>query len=119
MFDPARLQIQLLNLGLQNKDNPHYQLLFQIINALRQLQAEIDSLSSGGSSGGGGSSTIIQKKTVIIQQTIQELLNNISIQQGDASSSVFVEWSVLTNGDPINPELIFDAFGDVIMTHIP
>jgi len=28
------------------------------------------------------------------------------------------EWSVLTNGDAVNPELIF-ADGDVIMTHIP
>lgn len=25
-------------------------------------------------------------------------------------------WSVLTNGDPVTPELIFDGFGDVIMT---
>lgn len=29
-----------------------------------------------------------------------------------------VEWSVLTNGDAVNPELIF-AGGDVIMTHVP
>lgn len=32
--------------------------------------------------------------------------------------SPFVEWSVLTNGDLVAPELIF-AGGDVIMTHIP
>jgi hypothetical protein len=29
------------------------------------------------------------------------------------------EWSVLTNGDPVSPALVFDAFGDVVMVHIP
>lgn len=28
------------------------------------------------------------------------------------------EWSVLTDGDPVNPEIIF-AGGDVVMTHTP
>lgn len=40
------------------------------------------------------------------------------IQQTSGGSSEFVEWSVLTNGDPVSPELIF-AGGDVIMTHTP
>jgi hypothetical protein len=32
------------------------------------------------------------------------------------AGATFVEWSVLTNGDPTTPELVF-ASGDVIMTH--
>lgn len=30
-----------------------------------------------------------------------------------------VEWSVLTNGDADQPELMFDSNGDVIMTETP
>lgn len=36
----------------------------------------------------------------------------------NSSGGVGASWSVLTNGDATNPELIF-AGGDVIMTHIP
>ena len=28
-------------------------------------------------------------------------------------------WSPLTNGDPINPELVFDSFGDVVVGWTP
>lgn len=35
---------------------------------------------------------------------------------GGGSSS---EWSVLTNSDPINPEVMFDSDGDVLMTELP
>jgi hypothetical protein len=28
-------------------------------------------------------------------------------------------WSVLTNGDPADPQLVWDSFGDVIMTEVP
>lgn len=27
-------------------------------------------------------------------------------------------WSVLTNGDPADPQLVWDSFGDVIMTEV-
>lgn len=36
----------------------------------------------------------------------------------DATATSGAEWSVLTNGDAINPELVF-AGGDVIMLHTP
>lgn len=40
--------------------------------------------------------------------------DRLTIESGAGSA-----WSVLTNGDPVAPELIFDSFGDVIMTETP
>lgn len=37
---------------------------------------------------------------------------------GSGGSGTYYEWSVLTNGDPTTPELIF-AGGDVIMVRVP
>lgn len=53
MMDPSRLIYQLQNTGLQNKDNPLYQLLFQMI----QIVTGLDKVTTGlsGSFGGGGS----------------------------------------------------------------
>jgi len=39
--------------------------------------------------------------------------------KGTGDGGPFIEWSVLTNGDPVTPELIFTSFGDVIMVHVP
>lgn len=38
----------------------------------------------------------------------------IASEGGDGNA-----WSVLTNGDPVSPELLFDSDGDVIMVEIP
>jgi hypothetical protein len=59
-MDPARLYTQLLNTGLQNKDNPLYQLIYQLIGALVKLNS--DASSSGSSSSG---STVINPTTVL------------------------------------------------------
>lgn len=49
-MDPARLYTQLLNTGLQNKDNPLYQLIYQLIGALVKLNSDSKAFSSSGGS---------------------------------------------------------------------
>lgn len=50
-IDPSRLIYQLQNTGLQNKDNPLYQLLFQMIQIVSGLDHSVTAIS-GSSSGG-------------------------------------------------------------------
>lgn len=171
----GKLRTALLTSGLSQTNQP----LFQVINQL--IQAVIDSNSgvveiTGGSSGGGSlsdrtyltssdelaslpqSSQLIAgdhvsfDTSVFGQLRIDILLDfiiNAAFLTSDDESADFPnsrqllagsgisfddsvanertisvsggdhpEWSVLTNGDPVNPELIF-AGGDVIMTHMP
>ena len=142
--DLSRLKNQLLNTGLQQKDNP----LWQVINQLvEQIQALTNNALSSGSSSSGGNVVInqITQQLGLVGETGDEgipgppgvrglrglrgLRGYPGIQGDDGSdtesiimigsqSSEFVEWSVLTNGDVDFPELIFAA-GDVIMTHVP
>lgn len=147
--DLSRLKNQLLNTGLQQKDNPLWQVINQLID---QIQALTNNALNPGS-GGGSSSTIINNDITQVIGLIGETgeigeigpvgpkgrIGNrgprgyigppgdccesnetiIMINNSGFGSSSFVEWSVLTNGDPINPELIFDGLGDVIMIHTP
>lgn len=53
-FDPSRLYAQLLNTGLQTKDNALYQVIYQLIGAVAELRA---GTTAGTSTGGGSSST--------------------------------------------------------------
>ncbi len=39
----------------------------------------------------------------------------LGVKWAATSAGIGSEWSVLTNGDPVTPELIFDGDGDVIM----
>jgi len=68
-FDPARLQVQLLNTGLQNKDQQLYQLLFLMINAMEKLKDVSNTNASIPSSPSGGGNT-----TVINELGISQLL---------------------------------------------
>ncbi len=58
-FQQDRLYSALLNTGLQTKDTPLYQVIYQLIGAINTLGKGI----TGGSSGGGGSTTIIVQGT--------------------------------------------------------
>lgn len=49
-FDTKRLYQALLNTGLQNKDNPLYQVIYQLIGALTAAQTTINTLVSSSSS---------------------------------------------------------------------
>jgi len=71
-----RLKSQLLISGIQEKNQPLYQVINQLIDFLRQTinttTAEIAVISAGG--GGGGSGTVVQRqdKTIILQEEIIE-----------------------------------------------
>ena len=86
-----RLKSQLLITGLQKKDNPLFQVINQLIVAVRQLQ--------------GGFTTDIQNLTVTI--------NNVPV--------VIVTkgyWTFLTDGDVNETDFIF-ANGDPISIFVP
>lgn len=119
-FDPSRLQHLLLNTGLQNKDNALYQVIKQIIDALTRAVSGIND-----------NSIIVQNNSTTnttsnIQSTPTQMGETIIIEEnyymtnGSTSTSIATYDSVLTNGDPVSPEIIFDSFGDVVMvTGIP
>jgi hypothetical protein len=103
-------------------------LLNQLIDAIRQFQ----SITVGATSPSGGSSSLANKTFITeINETVS-LPNSRRLNAGtgitfDLSvpgvltlnvSIVEKEWDVLTDGDEINPEIIF-AGGQVIMVHVP
>lgn len=57
LIDASRLKYQLQNTGLQNKDNPLWQLLYQMLGVLEALNKEVGGLVIDNTSGGG--STVI------------------------------------------------------------
>lgn len=116
-----RLQSQLLTSGLQNKNPPLYQVINQIIASLREIEQSITG-SGGGSTGLANLDFITSQNDVSVLPNSRQLLGgnfvNINLSTVNAAIVNGSEWSVLTNGDPVSPELIF-AGGDVIMTHTP
>lgn len=169
-----RLKSQLLASGLQHKDQVLFQVINQLIDAVKGNTQEIIDITGGG--GGGGTAAPFDATYLTVDNEVADLPNSrrelagAGIQMDDSapnvrtvdnllhllsfwtkdddnavtpnsrrvvagtgitldytvagdvtinsSAGVFVEWSVLTNGDPTSPELIF-AGGDVIMTHVP
>jgi hypothetical protein len=75
-FDPTRLIVQLQNTGLAVKDNPQYQLLFQMLKAMAEINTEVNGLSSGSSSSSSSST--------IVNQLIQQL--NFDSGSNDANN---------------------------------
>lgn len=53
-IDPNRLFTQLLNTGLQTKDNPTYQVIYYLIDAIRELNKQLATANLGSGSGTGG-----------------------------------------------------------------
>jgi hypothetical protein len=64
-FDPTRLIVQLQNTGLAIKDNPTYQLLFQMLKAMAEINAELNDVTS--------SSSVSPASVTIIQQMLSSL----------------------------------------------
>lgn len=100
----------------------------QVNDVVSNLQKDVDSVSSSS----GATGEIISDATFITSDSeVGQLPNSRQLIAGTSitidlsvpnqitiSSTGGAEWSVLTDGDLIEPELIF-AGGDVIMTHIP
>lgn len=127
----GKLQATLLTSGLQQTNQP----LFQVINQLIQAVIDASSATVEAVASGGGSGITADETFLTVDDELATLPQSSRLIAGDNVSfdtSVFgelrldvtippttdVEWSVLTNGDSVTPELIF-AGGDVIMTHIP
>lgn len=120
MIDLDRLLSQLNTSGLQKKDNNVYQVILQLIKAVRDFQVTV----LGNSSGGGG--IVGAGPFLTWTPDLGSLPNSRNLNAGlgvNFDDTVFGirtvnapgrEWSVLTNGDINYPELIF-AGGDVIM----
>ncbi len=121
-----RLRTQLVTSGLQRKDNPLFQVINQLIGYLRDigaLNAETITIVE---------SSLKNATYVTVTNELATLPNSRVITAGSgivldisnpgqiiiSAPGATTQWSVLTNGDVDNPELIF-AGGDVIMTHIP
>jgi len=119
-FDPSRLLQGLNNTGLQTKDNALFQLLKQIIDSLGRLTGgvnqnsiTIESTSTPSPiSGSSQGNNIRLGDDIFIEETYC-----ISSVSGSSTPSVYD--SILTNGDPITPEILFDSNGDVIVVQVP
>lgn len=125
----GKLQSTLLTSGLQKDNQPLYQVISQLIQAIIDSAEGVVEVAVVVSGGGPLSDktflTVGNEQTSMPQSSQLVAGSNISFDTSvfgqlriDASGGVPSEWSVLTNGDPVNPELIF-AGGDVIMTHTP
>lgn len=77
-FDPARLYSQLQITGLAVKDNPLWQLLFQMIGAMNKIRSE---LNAGAASGGGGSSSVVNN--TIFNAFMSDVLGSNIGQDGE------------------------------------
>lgn len=128
-----RLLSQLNTSGLQQKDNPLYQVISQLIKTLNTIQIGLTNGTIGIGSGTGTSIPDLSDEAFITQSSsLTALPNSFQLLAGDGIvldisvsnkmtiSTIGVasgEWSVLTNGDEIAPEIIF-AGGDVVMTFV-
>jgi hypothetical protein len=77
--DPSRLYTALLNTGLQQKDNPLYQVIHDLIGQLVNVNKVTNII------GGGGSSSVINQTTII-----QQLLDSSSENENGNDSSWFM-----------------------------
>lgn len=124
-----RLKAQLLTSGLSQKDAATFQVINQLIDAVREaLVVTVAAPSSG--SGGGAPTTATyltetnETGTLFNSRRLlagTDIILDVSVPGEmtiNAVTGSFIDWSVLTNGDAVNPELIF-AGGDVIMLHTP
>lgn len=123
----------LLNSGIQKENAQLYQVIVTLIDYLRRSSQEIAAVASSGGGTSTSLATIMNADFLTSSDesadfpNSRELLAGVGIAFDDtvanartinATAPGFVEWSVLTNGNVINPELIF-AGGDVVMTHTP
>lgn len=122
-----RLVSQLNTSGLQQQNNALYQVIKSLIDLGQQLISQTNT-NSGSSSSQAIINAILAANFLmstdesVIFANSRELLagQNITFDDSVANERTVNtgNWSVLTNGDPVTPELIF-AGGDVIMIYTP
>ena len=126
-FDPTRLYSALLNTGLQIKDNPLYQVIYQLINAVSKLTVAVfGSVSGSGSGGLATQSYITVNNDSATLPNSRQLLAGLNVTFDDTiinqrTINVDIDagyWTPLTDGDEDETDLIF-ANGDAIMMFIP
>jgi len=126
----SRLKSQLGAAKVREQDTPLYQVIIQLIDAVRQLQLATTE-SIGGVSGGvinlSNLDLLTHSDESIELPNSRQLIAGTNITFDDTvinqrilnvPDAVDREWSVLSDGDLDEPELVF-ANGEVIMTHIP
>lgn len=127
-----RLKAQLLTSGLSQKDQTLFQIINQLIDSLGATATEVN-VTAGSITPAGApkaatyltsgvevaslpnSRQLLAGTNVTFDDTVA---NERTINVATPPPATYYDWSVLTNGDPVTPELIF-AGGDVIMIRIP
>lgn len=141
MINLARLKSQLNTSGIQNTNPALYQVIIQLIEFVQKLFLELEddiTTTSGGSVAGlaalAALITLIKNSDLLTHSdestnfpNSRELLAGTGVTFDDSvpnARSVSVvpaidrQWSVLTDGDVLETELIF-AGGEVVMISIP
>lgn len=134
MIDLARLKSTLLTSGLSQQNNPLFQVINQLLQAVRDLQEETQTSITTVSGNVTGfenlrylthdndlgnlpnSRHLIAGSNITFDDTMvgQRIINATG-----GSPTVEGYWSLLTDGNAIEPELIFTSNGDVISTFNP
>jgi hypothetical protein len=142
-FNIDRLKSSLANSGVfKIKENAVYQVISQLIDKIGDFHADFDSNKTSIQSqitaitGGGGGSPIppiptivdrtfltVANETAILPNSRRELAGIYMGLFDDSVANVRTvrgaQWAVLSNGDSVNPEIIFSGLGEAIMIHIP
>lgn len=129
MIDLDRLLAVLITSGIQQTNNALYQVIAELIKSNKDLRARFAVLIGEASTNLSSGSFLTDDDESLAFPNSRRLLAGVDIGFDDSipnqrtinfigSSGGGSEWSVLTNGDPSFPELIFVS-GDVIMIHTP
>ena len=123
----SRLRANLLQSGLQKRDNPLFQVINQLIGLVQNVgdNANIAIANITPPTDISDSDFLVWSDETATLPNSRNLLAGPGITFDDTianertiSSAAGIEWSVLTNWNVDNPELIF-VDGDVIMVHTP
>lgn len=122
----ARLKQQLLTSGLQKRDNPLYQVIYQLIGYLESVGNEANtaitivdtSLKNATYITSTDQTAILPNSRVLTAGTDIAIDNTVAGISTINSTGGGGEWYPLSNGNVLNPEIIF-ANGAVIMVHVP
>lgn len=122
-----RLRTQLVTSGLQRRDNPLFQVINQLISTLRSI-GDLNTTQIINVESGLKNATYVTFTNQLATLPFSRVItagSNISLDLSTPGQVIInstggggSQWSVLTNGNADNPDLIY-ADGDVIMTETP